>query len=85
MSHATARALATQAGEFRVVYHTPVCPDCGSHRVIAEEVETGDQITETALICRACGTAWPLACVCEWRATVAAPAPALTAASAIGR
>ena len=33
-----------------------------------DEVETGDGLTETALTCRDCGTAWPLACVCDWTA-----------------
>ena len=83
MSHATARAPAAQAAEFRIVYHVPVCPDCASADVTAEDVETGDGLAETALICRTCGTAWPVACVCEWRATVAAPA--LSATTAAGR
>lgn len=68
MSHATRippDAPAATAG-FRVVYHPPLCPDCGSSDVVTEDVETGDGFTETALICRACGTAWPLACVCDW-------------------
>ena len=77
MSHATAvrpaplapasrRSQPALAGGFRVVCHEPVCPDCRSRDVTAEDVETGDGLTETALICRACGTAWPLACVAEW-------------------
>ncbi len=80
MSHAPAPVPgrpATAAG-FRILYHPPVCPDCDSSCVITEEVETGGGITETAHICGACGTAWPMACVCEWRATV----PVLPAASA---
>jgi len=52
--------------DFRVIYHEPVCPDCGSFDITEEEVETGDDLTETAHICRTCGTAWPLACVTEW-------------------
>lgn len=52
--------------EFRVIYHEPVCPECGSDDITREEVETGDGLTETAHICRACGTAWPLACVTDW-------------------
>ena len=83
MSHATGRKHVSPAFEtgFRIVYHAPVCPDCGSAKVITEEVETGDGITETALICRSCGTAWPMACACEWRATVPAFAqPAVTKA-----
>ena len=45
--------------QFRVIYHEPVCPDCGSFDIEAAEVDTGDGITETAHICGACGTAWP--------------------------
>jgi hypothetical protein len=37
--------------------------------VITEDVETGDGLIETALICRSCGMAWPLACVTEHWAT----------------
>lgn len=51
---------------FRVIHHEPVCPDCGSTDVIEDDVDTGDGLTETALTCRTCGTAWPLACVAEW-------------------
>jgi uncharacterized Zn finger protein len=59
--------MATPASDrFRVIYHPLVCPDCGSDDITQQEVETGDGITETALICRACGTAWPMACVTEW-------------------
>ena len=63
---------------FRVIYHEPVCPDCGSSDITSDEVETGDGLTETALTCRACGTAWPLACVSDWTATTStshSPAP----------
>jgi hypothetical protein len=52
----------------RVVYHPHICPDCGSHDVTETDVETGDGLTETALICRACGCTWPLACVTDWPA-----------------
>jgi hypothetical protein len=38
---------------------------CGSDDITEAEVETGDGITEIALTCRACGTAWPVACVME--------------------
>ena len=55
--------------DFRVIYHEPVCPDCGSGDITSEEVETGDGLTEIAHICRTCGAAWPLACVCEWSRT----------------
>ena len=60
---------------FRVIYHEPVCPDCGSFDITEDEVETGDGLTETALTCRACGTAWPVACVTDWTATARTPAP----------
>lgn len=52
--------------EFRVIYHEPVCPDCGSTSITSAEVETGDGLTETAHICADCGAAWPVACVCDW-------------------
>ena len=63
---------------FRVIYHEPVCPDCGSSEITEDEAETGDGLTETALTCRSCGTAWPVACVTDWTATARAPAPSAT-------
>jgi hypothetical protein len=51
---------------FRVIHHEPVCPDCGSFDITEEDVDTGDGLTETALICRTCGAAWPVACVTDW-------------------
>jgi hypothetical protein len=58
---------ATSAGDgLRVVMHPRICPDCGSADVTQSDVETGDGITETALTCRDCGTAWPVACVTDW-------------------
>ena len=54
------------AVSYRVIVHEPVCPDCGSDDTSEEDVETGDGLTETALTCRACGTAWPVACVTDW-------------------
>ena len=65
---------------FRVIYHEPICPECGSPAITTEEVETGDGFTETAFICTACGEAWPLACVTEWdtRTHATTPAPART-------
>jgi predicted RNA-binding Zn-ribbon protein involved in translation (DUF1610 family) len=42
---------------FRVIIHEPVCPDCGSDHIGRAEVHTGDGVTETAHICRDCGTA----------------------------
>ena len=62
--------------EFRVIYHEPICPDCGSFDIDASEVETGDGLTETAHICRTCGAAWPLACVTDWTTPAAIPDPA---------
>jgi hypothetical protein len=76
MSHAIAVRPATPSparpsrpvlgAGFRVVCHEPVCPDCRSLDITEQDVETGDGISETALICRACGAAWPLCCVAEW-------------------
>jgi hypothetical protein len=64
--------------EFRVIYHEPICPACGSFDIDTGEVDTGDGFTETAHLCRACGEAWPLACVTDWTtpAPTADPAPA---------
>jgi hypothetical protein len=56
------------ADGFRVIYHEPICPDCGSFNITRTEVQVTDEFTETALECRDCGTAWPLACVTEWEA-----------------
>ena len=53
-------------GAYRVLFHEQVCPQCGSADIEEQEVETGDGITEIALICRPCGCAWPVACVVEW-------------------
>ena len=52
--------------ELRVLFHAHVCPDCGSDDITESEVDTGDGITEIALTCRICGTAWPVACVVDW-------------------
>ena len=57
---------------FRVIYHEPVCPDCGSFDIDSAEVDTGDGLTETAHICQRCGTAWPVACVTDWTTPVPA-------------
>ena len=51
---------------YRVIYHAQICPECGSGDIAEAEVETGDGITEIALTCRTCGTAWPVACVVDW-------------------
>jgi hypothetical protein len=56
------------ADGFRVIYHEPICPDCGSFNITRTEVQVTEEFTETALECRDCGTAWPLACVTEWEA-----------------
>ena len=53
-------------GAYRVLFHEQVCPQCGSTDIDEQEVQTGDGITEIALICRPCGCAWPVACVVEW-------------------
>jgi hypothetical protein len=53
-------------GDFRVIYHPHHCPDCDSDNVAVGDVDTGDGLTETALICQDCGAAWPLACVTDW-------------------
>ena len=50
----------------RVIYHEPICPDCGSFDISKAELDTGDGVTELALSCEACGTCWPVACVVEW-------------------
>ena len=60
---------------FRVIYHEPVCPDCGSHDISTEEVDTGDGLTETAHICGDCGAAWPVACVSDWAQPASVPNP----------
>ena len=59
--------------DFRVIYHEPICPGCGSFDIDSAEVATGDGLAETAHICRCCGAAWPLACVCDWTATANVP------------
>jgi uncharacterized Zn finger protein len=51
---------------FQVIYHEPICPDCGSFDITQDDIQTGDQLIETALTCRACGTCWPIACVTDW-------------------
>jgi hypothetical protein len=76
MSHRTrvpARTPAPRTIEFasatdghRVIYHEPICIDCGSFEITKTEITTGDGITELALICEACGSAWPVACVVDW-------------------
>jgi len=63
---------------FRVIYHEPICPQCGSPAITTDEVETGDGITETAYLCTACGEAWPLACVTDWDARTPHTDPAVT-------
>ena len=60
---------------FRVIYHGPSAPTAVCDDITTDEVETGDGLTETALICRACGTAWPVACVSDWTVPPGPPAP----------
>jgi hypothetical protein len=57
----------------RVIYHEPICPDCGSFDITENEVDTGDGINELGLTCEACGSAWPVACVVDW--TTPPPGP----------
>jgi hypothetical protein len=52
--------------DHRVIYHEAICPDCDGTNITQDEIETGDGITEIALLCLACGTAWPVACVVDW-------------------
>ena len=59
--------------DFRVIYHEPICPTCGSFDIDTAEVDTGDGLTETAHICQACGMAWPLACVTDWAIPASTP------------
>jgi hypothetical protein len=72
MSHATSAPVGASPPRlravpaYRVIYHAQVCPECGSDDITESEVETGEGITEIALTCRTCGTAWPVACVVEW-------------------
>ena len=56
----------TASDGHRVIYHEPICPDCGSFDITEAEIDTGDGINELGLICEACGTAWPVACVVDW-------------------
>jgi hypothetical protein len=51
---------------FRVIYHAPICPTCGSSNITTDDIETTDGLTEEAFICLACGETWPLACVTDW-------------------
>ena len=39
----------------RVIYHEPICAECGSFDIDKAEIPTGDGITELALVCEACG------------------------------
>ncbi len=58
--------MAFTTGNFRVIHHEAICPECHSANVVIGEVDTGDGLTETAYLCGECGEAWPLACVTEW-------------------
>jgi hypothetical protein len=59
---------------FRIIYHAPICPACGSSNITTDEVETTDGLTEEAFICLPCGETWPLACVIDWDTTRHHPA-----------
>jgi hypothetical protein len=61
---------------FRVIFHEPVCPDCGSAETGCAEGETGGGLTETAHICQSCGTAWPVACISDWTTPAGTTEPA---------
>ena len=50
---------------FRVIYHEPVCPDCGSNDISTEELDITDGLTETAFVCGGCHLAWPMACISD--------------------
>ena len=52
--------------DMRVIELPATCPECGSTEVGTDQVSLGDGIDETAYICEDCGTAWPLAFICEW-------------------
>jgi hypothetical protein len=52
-----------------------VCPACGGTDIEDQDVDTGDGIAETAHVCRDCGEAWPLGCICDWDAPSAIPVP----------
>jgi hypothetical protein len=58
--------VAAASPGFRVIYHEPLCPHCGSSNVTSDDIETTDGLTETALVCLVCGETWPLACVTDW-------------------
>ena len=51
--------------QFRVIFHTHLCPDCGSRDVATCDIDTTDGLVETAHICAICGAAWPVACIAE--------------------
>ena len=52
--------------DLRVIELPATCPECASTEVGTDQVSLGDGIDETAYICEDCGTAWPLAFICEW-------------------
>ncbi|MGB6578791.1 MAG: hypothetical protein WBF34_12825 [Streptosporangiaceae bacterium] len=56
----------SNATRFRVIFHPPLCPACGGTDIEDQDVDTGDGMTETAHVCRECGQAWPVACICDW-------------------
>ncbi len=62
----TVEFRSTASDGHRVIYHEPICAECGSFDVDKADVPTGGGITELALVCGACGAAWPVACVVDW-------------------
>jgi len=60
------RHAAAAGSGHRVIYHAPICPQCGSSNITTDDIETTDGLTEEAFICLACGETWPLACVTDW-------------------
>jgi len=53
---------------FRVIYHQPVCPECGSEDIGTEDIPITDGTCETAFVCNHCHLAWPLACISDLEA-----------------
>lgn len=50
---------------FRIIYHPPSCPQCGSADITTEDIQTADGASETAYVCGDCHAAWPLACISD--------------------
>jgi predicted RNA-binding Zn-ribbon protein involved in translation (DUF1610 family) len=67
--HGQAMTAVTGPDSFRVIYHQPICPECGSDDIAVQDIELTDDSTETAYVCGSCGEAWPMACVTDWTLT----------------